>query len=213
MGLINAHHNWNRLLLFYTVSTFNELESNTGVEVSLSWSSTICCDSWQYHVSNMNYWVMLYFQELLSIFKIKFWCELTIATTCLGKCGSLFWSKIYIDTLKLGQRGQDLDSRLTFRIEFLIFDWPVRWMVTKRTMGIRDREFRHIARDSFSCKKNFVLEYYSRYVSHMSNSCVFRYQIFKYTETGTLIYKLKTLVCLKIKSLSIFLWRKLSNKK
>ena len=37
------------------------------------------------------------FQEVLSIYKIGFWCELTIATSYLVKCRSLFWSKIYID--------------------------------------------------------------------------------------------------------------------
>ena len=43
------------------------------------------------------YWVMLLCQKLLPIYKIGFWCELTIASTYLGKCRSLFWSKIYID--------------------------------------------------------------------------------------------------------------------
>ena len=52
-------------------------------------------------------------------------------------------------------------------------------MVAKRIMGIKDREFRGLARDSSCCKKNLVLEYYSRYVSHMTCSCIFRNEIFQ----------------------------------
>ena len=70
-------------------------------------------------------------------------------------------------------------------------------MATKRFVGMRDREFRQLARASSSGKNNFVLEYYSRYISHMTNSCIFRNQIFKCKETGTSTYYLKTLVCLK----------------
>ena len=43
--------------------------------------------------------VMLQFQEVLSIYKIEFCCELTIAILIwanLGRFGSLFWSKICI---------------------------------------------------------------------------------------------------------------------
>ena len=61
-------------------------------------------------------------------------------------------------------------------------------MVTKGIMGIRDREFRQLARDSSCCKKNFALEYYSSFVIHMTNSCIFKNQIFKYKETETSIY-------------------------
>ena len=83
----------------HSLSIFVEQESNTGQEVFLSWSSTICCSSWQYHANNMNYWVMLHLQEVMSTYKIELWCELTIAsttTTYLGNFGSLFWSKIYL---------------------------------------------------------------------------------------------------------------------
>ena len=48
-------------------------------------------------MNNMNYWVMLDFQKSAVNIQNKFWCQLTIATTYFGKCGSLFWSKIYID--------------------------------------------------------------------------------------------------------------------
>ena len=40
--------------------------------------------------------------------------------TYLGKCGSLFWSKICIDIYVTGGGGQDLDVKSTFRIEFSI---------------------------------------------------------------------------------------------
>ena len=68
----------------------------------LSWSSTICFDSWQYHASNINYWVMLHFQKVLSIYKLLNLCMLTIPTTYLEKFGSLFCSKIYIDVQAWG---------------------------------------------------------------------------------------------------------------
>ena len=56
------------------------------------------------------YWVMLLLQKLLPICKIGFRCESTIASTYLGKCGSLFLSKIYID---VEGGSQNLDIRLT----------------------------------------------------------------------------------------------------
>ena len=61
---------------------------------------------------------MLQFQDVLSICKIECWCEITLND--FGKCGSLIWSKIYIVISVKGGWGQDLDIRLTFRIEFLI---------------------------------------------------------------------------------------------
>ena len=77
---------------------------------------------------------------------------------------------------------------LSFRIELLICDWPLRLMVTKKIMDIRDREFRQLARENSCCQKNFALEYYSRYVSHITNSCIFRNQISKYKEIATSTY-------------------------
>ena len=70
----------------------------------LSLSSTICCDSWQYHASNINYWVMLHFQKVLSRCKLLNLCKLTIPTTYLEKFGSLFCSKMYIDVQALGEK-------------------------------------------------------------------------------------------------------------
>ena len=70
----------------------------------LSLSSTICCDSWQYHASNINYWVMLHFQKVLSICKLLNLCKLTIPTTYLEKFGSLFCSKMYIDVQAWGEK-------------------------------------------------------------------------------------------------------------
>ena len=57
-------------------------------------------------------------------------------------------------------------------------------MVNMRIMGIRDKRFRQLARDSSCCKKRFAVEYYSRYDSHITNSCIFKNQIFKYNKTG-----------------------------
>ena len=42
--------------------------------------------------------------------------------TYFGKCGSLFWSKIYTDVYAKGGGGQDLDAGSTFRVEFLIYE-------------------------------------------------------------------------------------------
>ena len=50
----------------------------------------------------MNYW-----EEVLSIYKIEFWCELTIATTYLGKCGSLFGQKYTLISRFGGGEGGD----------------------------------------------------------------------------------------------------------
>ena len=50
------------------------------------------------------------------------------------------------------------------------------------------REFRQLARDISCYKTNFVPGYYSRFVSHITNSCIFKNQIFKYKETGTSTY-------------------------
>ena len=58
-------------------------------------------------------------------------------------------------------------------------------MVTKRITAIRDKKFRWLARDSSRCKKNFVIEYYSWYVSHMTNSCTFKNLIWNETSTAT----------------------------
>ena len=58
-------------------------------------------------------------------------------------------------------------------------------MVTKRTTAIRDKYFRWLARDSSCCKKNFVIECYSWYVSHITNSCIFKNLIWNEALTAT----------------------------
>ena len=60
-------------------------------------------------------------------------------------------------------------------------------MVTKRITAIRDKKFRWLARDSSRCKKNFVIACYSRYVSHITNSCIFKNLIWNETLTGKII--------------------------
>ena len=120
-------------------------------------------------------------QKLMWVTLWSCWCVLTIATTYLEKFGSFLSQKYRLmSMLRQGwwEMASNLDIRSTFRIEILNFDWPLRWMVAMRNTGIKDREFRGLARDSSCCKKNFVLEYYSRYVSHMTRSCILRIEIF-----------------------------------
>ena len=65
---------------------------------------------------------MLQFQDVLSIYKIEFWFELTVAIFIWENVERCFSQK-YIFTLERGGEGrvgQDLDIGSTFRIEFLI---------------------------------------------------------------------------------------------
>ena len=66
---------------------------------------------------------MLQFQDVLSIYKIEFWFELTVAIFIWESVERCFSQK-YIFTLERGggggRGGQDLDMGSTFRIEFLI---------------------------------------------------------------------------------------------
>ena len=120
-------------------------------------------------------------QKLMWVTLWACWCVLTIATTYLEKFGSFFSQKYRLmSMLRQGGLGMasNLDIRSTFRIEVLNFDWPLRWMVAMRITGIKDREFRGLARNSSCYKKNFVPEYYSRDFSHMIRSCIFRIEIF-----------------------------------
>ena len=72
-------------------------------------------------------------------------------------------------------------------------------MVTKRITAIRNKGFGRLARESFCYKKNFVLEYYSRNVGHMTNSRIFKSLIWNemLTETFAASYR-KYLNCLNI---------------
>ena len=58
-----------------------------------------------------------------------------------------------------------------------------------RELWASEREFRQLAGDGFCCKKHFVLEYYGRYVNHMTSSCIFKNQIFKLKKTGISTYQ------------------------
>ena len=62
---------------------------------------------------------MLQFQEVLPIYKIELWCELTIAILIWENVDLCFRQK-YASTSWLGVGGQDLDVWLTFRVEFSI---------------------------------------------------------------------------------------------
>ena len=64
---------------------------------------------------------MLQFQDVLSIYKIEFWFELTVAILIWENVERCFGQK-YIFRLEGGggRVGQDLDIGSTFRIEFLI---------------------------------------------------------------------------------------------
>ena len=58
---------------------------------------------------------MLQFQEVLSIYKIEFWCELTIAILIWENVDLCFGQK-YTLASRLGGGGQDLDVGLKFSI-------------------------------------------------------------------------------------------------
>ena len=66
------------------------------------------------------YGVLLQYQEVLSIYKIECWCELTTAILIWGNVDLCFGQK-YTLTSRLGGGGcQNLDVISTFRIEFSI---------------------------------------------------------------------------------------------
>ena len=67
---------------------------------------------------------MLQFQEVLSIYKIEFCCELTIVVIIWENVDLCFGQK-YTLTYRLEGRGQDLDVGLTFRIEFSFCELPL----------------------------------------------------------------------------------------
>ena len=62
---------------------------------------------------------MLQFQEFLSIYKIEFWCELTIVMFIWENVDLSFRQK-YILASRLGGGGPDLEVVSTHRIQFLI---------------------------------------------------------------------------------------------
>ena len=65
-------------------------------------------------------WIMLQFQEVVSMCKIEFWCQLTIAILIWENLELCFGQK-YTLISRLGGGGSEvkiLDVRLTFRIVF-----------------------------------------------------------------------------------------------
>ena len=61
---------------------------------------------------------MLQFREVLSIYKIKSWFELTMAILTWQNMGELCFGQKYTVTSRLG--GKDLDIGYTFRTDFSI---------------------------------------------------------------------------------------------
>ena len=68
---------------------------------------------------------MLKFQEILSIYKIEFWFELTTAIIILEFVDPLFLSKIYIDVQVRGEglKIQMSDRRFEQRFQIVFIDW------------------------------------------------------------------------------------------
>ena len=101
--------------------------------------------------SNINYRVLLHFQEKLSINKIEFWCELTIATTYLEKCGSLFWSKIYLDVQVRGE-----GSRFRYQVDVQKRDFDL-WSIPQ-VNGHRDNYGHQRQRIQAISQEQFLLQ-------------------------------------------------------
>ena len=68
--------------------------------------------------------VMLQFQEVLSIYKIELWCELTIAILIWENVDLCFGEKYTLRSSLEWEGGQDLDVGSMFRKEFSICEWP-----------------------------------------------------------------------------------------
>ena len=157
---------------------------------------------------------MLHFQEVLSIYKIEFLRELTIATTYLGKSGFSLLGGVPPPAENFLIKPPTLQQTPP-STKFLFPPKgnpplpPPKKMNIFKLQPNKNIIFRcwQLCRDS-SCRKNtFVLEYYSKYVTHANNS-ISKDQIFKYKLTSTSTYQLKTLVCIKMKKLNLFLLRK-----
>ena len=63
---------------------------------------------------------MLQLQEVLSIYKIEFWCEIKIAVLILENVDFCFGQKYTLTSMLEGGGGQDLDFGSTFKIGFSI---------------------------------------------------------------------------------------------
>ena len=70
-------------------------------------------------------WAMLQLQQVLSRYKIEFWCELLTTAIFIWENVDLCFGQKYIFTYRLGGGRKDLDVRSTFRIiEFSVYELP-----------------------------------------------------------------------------------------